>query len=1095
MSKWSPVEKKILKGEQLYSEGKYEDALNIFEEVIEEDPQNVAALNDAGVLHFEMQNSEKSIKYLTDALRISPGNLSSILTLIDNYITDQNYDSARDTFYSYVDYINDVEVKSKYKSLLFSGNSLQSEIERGESRYLAGDIDKAKTIFQGILLVDESNTDALNNLSVIYHQNDKIQRAKEFAKRAYSLNPNDADIQENYAELFGDVSVTVPKVKTLKIAFICGPDTKFLTDIEDRFEDQYKVKRLHYTNNVDLQEIQSAMVWADITWFEWCDRILINASNNLKKSSKVICRLHGYEIFAGYPAKVNWNFIDQIIFVAKHKKVLFKELFPNVNIKNTVVRNGVSVDSFFVAPHKVNTKNLLLLGNLNYRKGLQLLIQYYRELLYNDPEFHLFIRGEWQDLRYKLYVTNIIEELQLQKKITFINEWVEDINDFMSDKSHILSFSIEESFHYAIGNGMAAGLKPVIHSWKESREIWPNEFIFNDLTSFLNIILDSQYSPALYRKYILDLCFTVNNQVSELDSEFITLMQENSSDISSLDVDSQYQDNIEYWKNRYERVGGARTVGHLNWDKKTYDEETTKIKSILEPFLNKISRDISLKNTLDFGCGIARFADLLLKHSDNYYGVDPVENVIGENNKNFSESNRHNFSPIEKGQIPFKDIKFDLIFSSFVFQHIIEDNSIKNYVEQFKSLLSDDGYLLFLENLGDQKSGGHMRYRSFTELKILFDGFKLEEVGEYRHSGKKFAILTARKTTALLSFSKFTPQQADKAVNGLSEKQESWFNLSPYSVTEFTQLDNMIATGEIFSIKCEQLDSSNNWEVELGLNKNATGMLAQYLVYDAENERIITPVKIRNKTESRIIESVKVCLNNSNITLNEQVRGFIYDQSLLNNIKENLKEYIWERIFPGTVFCTLQPFLIHMDRYRFASEHIQDSHIVVDAACGIGYGTKFLSRFSDKIFGIDISEESIRMARKYYNSENIQWKIDDVLDLSLQDNIVDIFTSMETFEHINPPEKLLSEISRVLNNEGVAFISTPNGESPRRKRVNNPYHEHEYSYDELVSICGKFFNKVELFGSTKLGQFKKVNYSKRIEYDNILVKASGPLVI
>ena len=76
----------------------------------------------------------------------------------------------------------------------------------------------------------------------------------------------------------------------------------------------------------------------------------------------------------------------------------------------------------------------------------------------------------------------MIHELGLKNKIEFV-DWVEDLNAWLADKSHILSFSLEESFHYAIGNGMAAGLKPVIHAWNESREIWPNEYIFETLTN------------------------------------------------------------------------------------------------------------------------------------------------------------------------------------------------------------------------------------------------------------------------------------------------------------------------------------------------------------------------------------------------------------------------------------------------------------------------------------------------------------------------------------------------------------------------------------------------------------------------------------
>ena len=110
-----------------------------------------------------------------------------------------------------------------------------------------------------------------------------------------------------------------------------------------------------------------------------------------------------------------------------------------------------------------------------------------------------------------------IRELSLEKKIEFV-DWIDDLNTWLADKSHILSFSFEESFHYSVGNGMAAGLKPVIHAWTESRDIWPEEFIFNDLDSFLKIMLDKNFEPELYRNLLFVNNLTTSTQTAHFDS-------------------------------------------------------------------------------------------------------------------------------------------------------------------------------------------------------------------------------------------------------------------------------------------------------------------------------------------------------------------------------------------------------------------------------------------------------------------------------------------------------------------------------------------------------------------------------------------------
>jgi hypothetical protein len=119
----------------------------------------------------------------------------------------------------------------------------------------------------------------------------------------------------------------------------------------------------------------------------------------------------------------------------------------------------------------------------------------------------------------------MIKELSLENNLEFV-EWVDDLNAWLADKSHILSFSLEESFHYAVGNGMSAGLKPIIHAWRESREIWPQEFIFSDLDEFLSLALSVEYDPERYRALLVEKGLTGERQVDEIKSLFKDLAKE-----------------------------------------------------------------------------------------------------------------------------------------------------------------------------------------------------------------------------------------------------------------------------------------------------------------------------------------------------------------------------------------------------------------------------------------------------------------------------------------------------------------------------------------------------------------------------------------
>lgn len=287
-----------------------------------------------------------------------------------------------------------------------------------------------------------------------------------------------------------------------------------LDHVVPSLETEYNVK---YLKTLDIRKSRQAIDWADIVWLEWANQLTIQATNHIPEISdkKVICRLHGYEVFTDMPAKINWERVHRLIFVANHKKKIFDRKFDQPNLIRTVIRNGVDIDRFSIPENKTNTKKLVLLGHLNFRKGLPVLLHFYRLLLKQDPSYFLYIRGEFQDPRLEMAARTMIEEMELDEKIEFV-DWVDDLNAWFADKSHILSFSLEESFHYAIGNGMAAGLKPVIHAWNESRDIWPQDYIFKDLDQFLSLVLDDAFEPQRYRQTLFDRGLTANRQVDQI---------------------------------------------------------------------------------------------------------------------------------------------------------------------------------------------------------------------------------------------------------------------------------------------------------------------------------------------------------------------------------------------------------------------------------------------------------------------------------------------------------------------------------------------------------------------------------------------------
>lgn len=200
-------------------------------------------------------------------------------------------------------------------------------------------------------------------------------------------------------------------------------------------------------------------------------------------------------------------------------------------------------------------------------------------------------------------------------------------------------------------------------------------------------------------------------------------------------------------------------------------------------------------------------------------------------------------------------------------------------------------------------------------------------------------------------------------------------------------------------------------------------------------------------------------------------------------------EFTGERFIPNKTDVELEQE--HFIRYIFARQFVKDK-VVLDAACGEGYGSNILSIDSKEVYGIDISDEAIEEANKKYNDKNIKYIKSDIAKMVFEDKKFDIVISFETIEHINETlqERFLEEVKRVLKNDGILIISTPNKKVYSDKyNYHNEFHEKEFYRDEFISFLQKYFVNVELCDQycELVNIIKNKNNSKAYDDSNILI--------
>jgi SAM-dependent methyltransferase len=157
---------------------------------------------------------------------------------------------------------------------------------------------------------------------------------------------------------------------------------------------------------------------------------------------------------------------------------------------------------------------------------------------------------------------------------------------------------------------------------------------------------------------------------------------------------------------------------------------------------------------------------------------------------------------------------------------------------------------------------------------------------------------------------------------------------------------------------------------------------------------------------------------------------------------------------------------LHLKRYLFAAPYCTDK-VVLDAACGVGYGSAELAQAAELVVGIDVDDATIAYARSRYGDANVEFHTMDVCSLDFDDDSFDVVVSFETIEHVDDREAFLREVVRVLRPAGMFLVSTPHAlqttEAPQ-----NPFHHVEYSRADFTSLLSQRFADVDLFGQRRL---------------------------
>jgi 2-polyprenyl-6-hydroxyphenyl methylase/3-demethylubiquinone-9 3-methyltransferase len=158
---------------------------------------------------------------------------------------------------------------------------------------------------------------------------------------------------------------------------------------------------------------------------------------------------------------------------------------------------------------------------------------------------------------------------------------------------------------------------------------------------------------------------------------------------------------------------------------------------------------------------------------------------------------------------------------------------------------------------------------------------------------------------------------------------------------------------------------------------------------------------------------------------------------------------------------------------------------LLDIGCGGGVLSEEFARLDCQVVGIDISAESVAIARAHAQTENlaINYQTGSATQLQFDENSFDVVSCCDVLEHIVEWKQVLSEVRRVLKKNGLFLFDTINRTSKSKSTF--IFGLQEWSYTKLfprdTHIWEMFITPEEL--------------SKALENQNINVKGLSGGVI
>ena len=172
---------------------------------------------------------------------------------------------------------------------------------------------------------------------------------------------------------------------------------------------------------------------------------------------------------------------------------------------------------------------------------------------------------------------------------------------------------------------------------------------------------------------------------------------------------------------------------------------------------------------------------------------------------------------------------------------------------------------------------------------------------------------------------------------------------------------------------------------------------------------------------------------------------------------------------------------LHAAGYRTVIERLGQG-TVLDVGCGQGFESARFLAPGRQVVGGDYSAEAVELARRTYGSDGLGTAQMNALALGFGEGSFDWACSSHLIEHFDQPEGHVSELARVLKDDGSVFFLTPNAPAD----FENPFHIHLFEPTELRDMLSRHFHDVTVQGLDAVPHVKADFTARRVKAEKVL---------